>query len=212
MPSMNNEQKVQFLQHLHQRVFGVIRFPFDEPPGQPRFTQYVTAFQDRVKTVLTDTVWSPWVIGGQVMARTFKCAERGAKILMGFDVNLDLGLSNPYPIRAVEQNPFKLDFSGNLKQTAIMAQRGDKLIWIIRNDRSDVFLGRVLNGVFEASKPSAYTNKTKTMTPLPGVGAGIVSTEHVDDQYGISHHNMEGEWMDDLDVLGGEDDVLGVII
>jgi len=209
MPVMNHGQKVGFLLHLYQQVFGIIRFPFAEPPGQPRFERYAKLFQDRVKTVLTGPEWAPWVIGGQICARTFKCAERGAKILMGFDVNLDLALANPYPIRVVEQNPFKLDGVGNLKPTAVMAQRGTKIIWVIRNDRSDTFLGKVQDGEFEASKPRAYTNKS--FTPLPGMGAGIVGTERAEDQYGVSHHNMEGDWVDDLDVIGGEDDVLGVI-
>ena len=208
MPAMNHEQKVQFLQHLYQRVFGVIRFPFGEPPGTPTFTSYVSQFQDRVKQVLTGEEWAPWVIGGQICARTFKCAERGAKILMGYDVNLDLGLPNPYPIRVVEQNPFKLDHNSNLKQSAILAQRGHKIIWVIRNDRTDTFLGKVQDGVFEQSKPRAYTNKT--MTPLPGMGAGIVSTSTAEDQYGVSYQNLEGDWIDDLDIIGGEDDVLGV--
>jgi len=209
MPEMNTTQKVQFLQHVHHCIFGVIRFPFDEPPGQPRFVTYAAAFQERVKQVLTGAEWAPWVIGGRVCAITFKCAERGAKILMGYDINLDLGRPQPYPIRVLEQNPFKLDHNGNLKHTAIMAQRGHQIAWVILNNRSNTFLGKVQDGVFEASKPRAYTNKT--MTPLPGMGAGIVSTDTRPDQYGVDHFNMDGDWIDDLDVIGGEDDVVGCV-
>lgn len=210
MPSMTNEQRIQFLKHVHQCIFGFARFPFKEPPGTPKFQQLVNMFQDRVKTIRTGPEWAPWVfgIGGQAIAKTFKCAERGAHILIGFDIKLDLGIGAPYPIRVLEQNPFKLK-NGVLSKTAVLAQRGHKIAWVIKDDRSNTFLGKVQDGEWIATTPRAYTQKT--MTPLRDMGAGIMSTDHAPDQYGVEHFNMDGEWVDDLDVIGGEDDVLGYV-
>ena len=72
MPQMSTDMKVQLLQSLHHLIFGVIRFPFAEPPGTARFTQLVTMYQERVKRIMTDAIYAAYVIGGQIPARTFK--------------------------------------------------------------------------------------------------------------------------------------------
>jgi len=208
MPQMTNEQRVGFLLHVFSLIFTKIRFPFNKQPGTQEFAQLVHDYQNRVQQIKTDIVWAPWVIGDQATARTFKCHEVGANILMGFDINLDLGLPNPYPIRVIEQNPFKRDYHGNLKQTAIMAQRGHQIAWVIRNDRTNQFLGKIQDGVFELSKPRAYTNKV--ITPLQGMGAGITRPDQRTDQYGVNHYNEGGEWISELNTIG-KDDVLGIV-
>jgi len=214
MPAMTTEQRVEFLKHLYAKIFTIVRFPFQRiisgeiQVGSAPFIQMVTAYHNRVQQITTDPRWAPWVIGDVVGAKIFKCAELGAQLLIAFDLSLDLGTGMPYPIRVVEQNPFKRDKVGNLKATSLLAQRGHKIAWVIKTD-TNTFLGKVQDGEFEANKPRAYT---KTNFQPLSFGAGIVSQqEPVSDQYGLDFRPDEnGGWVSELPDVDPNDVVVSL--
>ncbi len=199
MPQMTIEQRLAFLTHVSDKIFNVIRFPYMKVQvGTPQFIPLVNQFQERVLKVQLDPVWAPFLAGGFAQARTFNCREIGAKILMGFDVTLSLENGRHQRFRIMEQNPFKKDQNGNFKETAVQAQRGDKLAWVIDcTVEPNRFLGKLLNGVFVKNQPRAF-GPSQTMTPLDGMGAGIMSNEVRPDQYGVDHFSVGGEWQANL--------------
>lgn len=221
MPTMTNTQKIEFLKHLHAKIFTVIRFPFAKlnsgelQPGSQQFIQLVTAYQQKVQQITTDPQWAPWVNGDVIRARAFNCkfqngnVQLSAGILIGFDVGLDLGLGHPYPIRVIEQNPYKRDRSGNFKETAMQAQRGDKIMWIIKTD-TEKFLGKVQNGEFVPNQPRAYT--ATNFQPL-SFGAGISSPQGpVSDQYGVDFRPDDaGNWVSDVPDVDPNEVPFGVV-
>jgi len=61
--------------------------------------------------------------------------------LRGFDVVINDG-TQITTLRILEQNPNKTDAYGNLKENAIMARAGHKIIWIIRKETKE-YLGKL---------------------------------------------------------------------
>ena len=214
MPLMTNNQRKALLIHIYTQIFTIIRFPFYTiKPGTELFVRRVHQFQERVAQLRLAPAWGPWIIGGTAVARTFKCAELGAQILIGFDVNLDISQPTPYPIRVLEQNPYKRDGAGNFKETALLAQRGVKLAWVIKNVANSPgvsnFLGKVQDGVFHPNQPRAYTPK-QTMTPLLNIGAGVVQNDVRPDQYGTDHIHQDGDWLSDVDDIDPNEIPIGI--
>lgn len=213
MPQMTIEQRYSFLKHINSLIFDTARFPFTEKPGNPNtkfgcsYEELVNRFQDRVKQLQTGTEWMPWVVGEYAAARTFKCAELGVHILIGFDVTLSLENGRHQRFRIIEQNPFKRDNSGNLKETAMHSRKGHALAWVIDiTDRKDhKFLGKLLNGEFEANKPRA----TEKFTPTAN-GYGVVSKDVREDQHGTPFENIENDWNSLPEIDPYDFDVVGV--
>ena len=132
MPRMTIEQRYGFLKHINSLIFDNIRFPFNEKPGTITktgipYSQLVDMFQDRVKQIKIGQEWMPWVVGEVATARTYKAQEVGVHILIGFDITLSLENGRHQRFRILEQNPYKRDKSGNFKETAVLAQKGNKL-------------------------------------------------------------------------------------
>jgi hypothetical protein len=71
---MTNQQRIDFLKHVHSKIFS-IRFPLDVEPGSQRFIELVPMFNARVKKIQLDAAWNPWLVEQNAKARTFKCAE-----------------------------------------------------------------------------------------------------------------------------------------
>ena len=216
MPQMTVQQRHGFLQHIYGLIFNHVRFPFTEKPGSQMtrfgidYTQLVNMFQDRVKQLHIAPEWMPWVVGEDGRARTFKAQEVGAYILVGFDVTLSLENGRHQRFRMLEQNPYKRDQVGNFKETAILAQRGHKLMWIIDATdprRRNAFIGKILDGEFIPNKPRATT----TFRPGPN-GYGTVQPDVRTDQYGTEFTNMgEAGWSSLPDVNPDDFDVVGIV-
>jgi hypothetical protein len=169
---MSNAQRMQFINHVALLIFSV---PLSDS---------VTLFND-MKNIFTGAEWSPWVIGGQIAGRTFKDSSTGLGTLRGFDISLDIGMKNPngtvklLNLRFLEQNPNKTNAQGNLKENAILARAGNKIMWVIQNGIQNGFLGKLQNGEWIPSRPRAYI---ATTGPI-----GI-------DQYGENAQLNEGDW------------------
>ena len=212
MPRMTIEQRYEFLKHVNSVIFDYIRFPFAKvKPGTQKFTQLVDMFQDRVKQLRIGSEWMPWVVGESANCRTFKAAEVGAHILIGIDVTLSLENGRHQRFRILEQNPYKRDKSGNFKETSVLAQKGNRLAWVIditdpdRNKHE--FLGKLLNGEFIPNKPRATTK----FTPGPN-GYGTVSRDVREDQHGTPFEEVNGDWVNRLpDVDPNNFDVVGIV-
>lgn len=206
MPVMTNQQRIDFLKHVHSKIFSR-RFPMDVQPGTQRFAQLVPMFQEEVKKIQLDPMWNAWTVEQPAKARTFKCAELGAYILIGFDVTLNID-EGQLKLRIIEQNPHKKGHLGELKETAILARRGHNIAWIIDNtsQNDNKFLGKMQDGEFIPNKPRAY----EKVTPMRNVGASIVETEVRQDQYGTNYQNLGDDWLSDIPIID-PNDILGVV-
>lgn len=206
MPVMTNQQRIDFLKHVHSKIFS-IRFPLDVEPGSQRFVELVPMFDARVKKIQLDAAWNPWLVEQNAKARTFKCAEIGANILVGFDVTLNLP-DRQIKLRILEQNPHKKDYVGRLKETAVLARRGHKIAWIIdrTDDNDNKFLGKIQDDEFIQNKPRAY----EKVTPMRNVGASVVERDVRQDQYGLDHYHDGDDWLGDIPIID-PNDVMGVV-
>lgn len=180
MPKMTNRERMELIKHVADLIFCV-------PVTDPR------TMESAINATLTDPKWAPWVIGGQVGGRTFKNSTTGLATLRGYDVSLNLGelnldqtirLTN---LRFIEQNPDKLDGHGNLKENAILARRGNLIVWVIKQDPDGRFLGKIQNGEWIKSAPRAYDSPQNAYPPLeaqpvkePWESAPDISNQNVD--------------------------------
>jgi len=101
----------------------------------------------------------PWILNLQ--PRMFKDSSTGLQTIPGIDIILDIneihpnGTMKPKNLRFIAQNPNKLDGRGNLKENAILARAGHKIMWVIDKDIQNGFLGKVMDGKWEANQPRA---------------------------------------------------------
>lgn len=146
---MNNAQKMELVRQVFNLIFngkGVIT------PENWVNTPIPAGFQSVV------TGWNP---------RTF---VNGSLRGVDFDVNDNGRILN---LRMLEQNPNKRDGNGNLKQTALRAQRGECLAWLIdRKKQTGGFLGSMQNGQWVPSKDVAYT-QTQPVQTAAGAQGGV---------------------------------------
>jgi len=144
MPQMPVETRMQFINHVFTLMFS---------------TPHAVWTQARIADQ-----WQPWTIGWPITGKLFANGYCRA-----MDVTLDIG--NPgapqyLRLRFVEQNPNKETFpgSGVLKETAIRARRGERLMWVINQDTNQ-FLGSVQNGQWLQSQPRATYATAAPGTP-----------------------------------------------
>lgn len=146
---MSNAQRMQFIKHVSILIFSI---PVTDPE----------TLANTIQNTLTDPEWAPWIVGNQAHGRTFKDSSTGLATLRGFDISLDLGVLNPngtnklLNLRFLEQNPNKVDGYGNLKENAILARAGNKIMWVIQNGVENGFLGKLQNDEWIPSRPRAY--------------------------------------------------------
>ena len=169
---MSNAQRMQFIKHVGLLIFSV---PLSDPQ----------TLAGAMKNTFTGAEWGQWVVSGWAYGRTFKDSSTGLATLRGFDISLDIGMKNPdgtiklLNLRFIEQNPNKLDAQGNLKENAILARAGNKIMWVVQNGIENGFLGKLQNGEWVPSRPRAYVAATGPI--------GI-------DQYGENAHLNNGKW------------------
>lgn len=173
MPLMTNQAKMEFIMWIYRLIFSLNT----NDPG----------LQQSIQGIQPDPIWAGWILSFK--GRCFKNSATGFLNLRGFDVSLNIGKINPdgtiqpLNLRFLEQNPDKLDNAGNLKPTAILARQGHQLMWIIQRDVQNGFLGKVMDGKWEASTPRAV---------YPSTGATG------SDQYGNNMTINKGQWIDNL--------------
>ena len=238
---MTVDRKYQLLIHIWDRIFNMRRFRMQNPdgtirnlileifqkkliPGEPELEILANQFSEYVQRINLDSCWAPWIVGNTAFARTFNAElpDPNGKvikvgILVGFDINLDLGGTAPYPIRIMEQNPFKLKEGTNqYSQTAVLAQRGTKLAWVLRNvpktqlaPGENPFLGKIQDGEFIQNEPRADVQKT--MRPLPELGASLVSNDVRQDQYNTDHLNRGNGWESQLPDIDPNEVPIGIV-
>jgi len=142
---MNPQQKTELMMAVYRAIFG-----------------------SRKENMLDDlnnaaaAIRERW--GGQILRvapRLFKDSSTGINDIPGFDVVLDLGELNengtmkPKSLRFIAQNPNKRDGLGNLKENAILAQAGHKIMWVIDTAIENGFLGKVMDNQWIPSSPRA---------------------------------------------------------
>ncbi len=145
----------------------------------------------------TCTVQTKW---GNFTGRTFSNGK-----LIGFDIDLN-DAGDVVPLRILEQNPDKVDNYGNLKQNAILARAGHKIVWIIRRDRERGFIGKVQDGVFEKSEPRALQTVT-----YGAAGTGTYQPTVGEDQFNQNYTGFnDGSWVADLPEINTSEIPLGM--
>jgi len=174
MQPMTNQAKMEFIMDVYRLIFSL-------NPNDPGLHQSIQGIQ-------IDQRWTPFLLFFQ--GRMFKDSNTGLLSLRGFEVSLNIGKTNvdgtiaPLNLRFIEQNPNKLDNSGNLKTFSNLARQGHKIVWVINKDIENGFLGRVQNDQWIKS------------TKRPVYPAGSQST-------GIDQHNNQmmlnqGNWVNNV--------------
>lgn len=174
MPNMAPEQKMELLMMAYRTLF---------PDNNPvNLNDGTSAIRQRFEA---------WAL--RIAPRMFKDSSTGQLTIPGIDIVLDIGEVNldgtlkPKNLRCITQNPNKKDANGNLKQTAILARAGHKIMWVIDQDLKDGFLGSIKDGNWEPSRPRAtYPAR-----------AAETATDHT----GRTYEMNEGDWMQQLPVM-----------
>jgi len=176
---MNNQQKMELITMAFQAIFA-----------------------SRPENLLNDLNTLAVSIAGRfpnilnMRGRLFKDSTTGMQTIPGFEVSIDVGDINPNGtmkpknLRLIAQNPNKIDGFGNLKENAILARQGHKIMWIIDKDIPNGFLGKVMDGVWQASAPRAtYPANQNTNYPNPRQAV---------DQNGGQYDMNQGNWVEAL--------------
>ncbi len=174
MPRMAPEQKMELLMMAYRAIF-----PENEVINT---NNSMSAIQERFK---------PWAL--RIAPRMFNDSTTQQQIIPGIDIVLDIGESNPNGtlkpnnLRCIAQNPNKQDGNGNLKQSAILARAGHKIMWVIDQDMENGFLGSIKDGNWEPSRPRA-------VFPVNSARAAETATDYTGRTYQID----EGNWVHNL--------------
>ena len=138
-----------------------------------------------------------------IRGRLFKDSTTGEQNIPGFDVSVDVGEINPdgtmkpMRLRFIAQNPNKHDGFGNLKENAILARQGHRIMWIINQDLTNGFLGKVIDDVWQPSMPRAtYPANQNANYPNPRQAV---------DQNGMQYNMNQGNWVANLPDLNQEE-------
>jgi len=138
-----------------------------------------------------------------VQGRLFRDSSTGIQNIPGYDISLDVGERNPnntikpLNLRFIAQNPNKRDAKGNLKENAILAQKGHKIMWVINQGIANGFLGKVMDNTWQASAPRAtYPANQNLNYPNPRQAV---------DQSGGQYDMNQGNWVEALPDIGQGD-------
>jgi hypothetical protein len=126
MPQMNGNLQIAFLLHIFNLMFAT-----------PHALWPQTQIGDD---------WKPWVVNWPTKGKLFVNGT-----IRAMDVSLALSKS-VLNLRIMEQNPAKRDnATGMFKPTAIRAQRGERIMWVI-DQSTNTWLGSIQNGQWVPSK------------------------------------------------------------
>jgi hypothetical protein len=109
------------------------------------------------KQVLTNEQWgkvpAPQAFAGNMTYWGPRLFVNGT--VRGVDIEVNVG-DRILSLRFMEQNANKTDKNGNLKQTAIRARSGERIMWVVdRKAQVNAFLGSMQNGTWVASQDRA---------------------------------------------------------
>ena len=175
MPTMQPQQKVELMMAIYRAIFTARKENLLED-----LNNAIAEIRER---------WGNWILNAS--PRLFKDSSTGIKDIPGFDVILDLGETDvngimiPKSLRFIAQNPNKRDNLGNLKENAILAQAGHKIMWVINTAIENGFLGKVMDGQWVPSAPRAvYPAQNRAPQAV--------------DATGRNYQMKEGNWIQQL--------------
>jgi len=175
MPIVQAQEKMEMMMAAYRGIFGVRPETLMED-----LTNAATAIHER---------WKDCIL--RVAPRLFKDSSTGINDIPGFDIVCDFGDKNengtmkPRSLRFIAQNPNKIDGFGNLKENAILARAGHKIIWVIDTDLQNGFLGKVMDDQWIPSTPRA-TYPARNGAP------------QATDATGRNYQMNEGNWVQQL--------------
>lgn len=183
---MNNQQKMELIMMVYRAVFTARQ---TDPLTDLNFESVNIAA--RFQNVFN------------VQGRLFRDSTTGIQDIPGYDISLDVGEKNlnntikPLNLRFIAQNPNKVDNNGNLKENAILARKGHKIMWVINQGIANGFLGKIIDGTWQASAPRAtYPANQNANYPNPRQAV---------DQGGGQYNMNQGDWVAALPDIGQED-------
>ena len=125
---MDNAQRMALVMNVYNLMFNTPHTQWRNTPMPQQFAQFITRWVPQI--------WA----NGAVRAVEIGITSNGRLL----------------PLKFLEQNPNKLDHQGRLKETALRAQNGERIMWIIDARQQNGFLGSVQNGQWQPSKSRAY--------------------------------------------------------
>jgi len=160
MPIIQVQKKIELMMAIYRSIFGA-------RPGQVMMDDLTNAsalIHERCKDFIL-----------RIVPRLFKDSSTGINDIPGFDITCDFGDINPNgtmkpkALRFIAQNPNKKDGIGNLKENAILARSGHKIMWVIDTSIENGFLGKVMDDQWipntpRATYPSQHTPKAVDAT------------------------------------------------
>lgn len=175
MPTMQPGQKVELMMAVYRAIFGARKENMLDD-----LNNATAAMRER---------WGNWIL--RAAPRLFKDSSTGINDIPGFDIVLDLeefnpnGTIKPKSLRFIAQNPNKKDGFGNLKENAILAQTGHRIMWVIDTTIENGFLGKVMDDQWIPSAPRA------TYPARSGAPQAVDNT-------GRNYQINEGDWVQQL--------------
>jgi len=184
MPIISAQSKVELMMAIYRAIFD---------------TRPDTLMEDLINaSAAIHDRWSDCIL--RISPRLFKDSSTGIQNIPGFDVTCDFGDQNPNGttkvrgLRFIAQNPNKKDGMGNLKENAILARTGHRIMWVIDTAIENGFLGKVMDDQWIPSAPRAiYPARS-------GAPQAI-------DVTGRTYQMNEGDWVQDLPNIHPEDTV-----
>ena len=80
-----------------------------------------------------------------------------AKTLIGYTLSMNIGNGDQIRRKFIPQNPWKKKADGNYSATALQAQQGNQILWVLDPDAADKSLcARIRNGILESNVSGAW--------------------------------------------------------
>jgi hypothetical protein len=158
MPAMDRDTQIAFLLHVFRLMFNT-----------PHTAWAQTGIGQE---------WQPWVVGyPSVRGKLFvNGTVRAMDVALMFENNFILRL------RMMEQNKNKTDAMGMLKPTALRAQRGEQIMWVLNtNQEPNAWLGSIQNGQWHPSKEQAVTPASPGAPSTPTSQESAMSPEYAEE-------------------------------
>ena len=175
MPIVQAQQKVELMMAIYRSIFGARKENMMDD-----LQNAAAIIHERCKDFILS-----------IIPRLFKDSTTGIKDVPGFDITCDFGDQNPTGtmkvrgLRFIAQNPNKRDGNGNLKENAILAQTGHRIMWVIDTAIENGFLGKVMDDQWIPNAPRA-TYATRN------------GATQATDVTGRNYQKNEGNWMQNL--------------
>ena len=174
MPIIQAQEKMEMMMAAYRGIFG---------------TRQETLMEDLINAAnAIHERWKDCIL--RINPRLFKDSSTGTNNIPGFDMTCDFGDINPNGtmrvrgLRFIAQNPNKRDGLGNLKENAILAQAGHRIMWVIDTALENGFLGKVMDDQWIPSAPRATYPYKRTPQAV--------------DETGRNYNMNEGNWVQNL--------------